>query len=146
MLFRSQNPSESQRYLLSYLPVYEQWYYAVGSVLKHYSEDHADTWVLSRNMLRNHNFKYIDNDESLGKNQDYLSDEAENKFRFERDFQSLPFRLLVGAGAKYARYTNETYRQILQSGNPDSLNYDTKLNLFGYELFAQASNTYLKES
>lgn len=141
-----QNPSESQRYLLSYLPVYEQWYYAVGSVLKHYSEDHADTWVLSRNMLRNHNFKYIDNDESLGKNQDYLSDEAENKFRFERDFQSLPFRLLVGAGAKYARYTNETYRQILQSGNPDSLNYDTKLNLFGYELFAQASNTYLKES
>jgi hypothetical protein len=140
------NPSESQNYILSYLPIYEQWNYAIGTVYKHFSDSYFDTWVLSRNMLRNHNFKYLNNDESLAKTQDYLSDEAENKLRFERNYPDLPIRLNIGASIKYAHYTNSTYRQILLSNVPSELTYQTDLNVFAYQFFAQASDTYLDEN
>lgn len=140
------NPTESQNYILAYLPIYQQWNYTVGAVYKHFSEHYNDTWVLSRNMLRNASFKYQDNDESKPKTQNYLSDEAENKLRFERNYSDLPVKLLVGAGLKYAHYTNETYRQVLIAGVPTALNYQTDLNLLGYQAFLQASDTYLDES
>jgi outer membrane receptor for ferrienterochelin and colicin len=137
------DPTESQRYILSYLPIYEQWNYAVGVVYKHYSDNHFDTWVLSRNMLRNRNYKYQDNDASQGKIQDYRSDEAENKLRFERSFQRLPFRLMVGAGVKYAHYTNETSRMLLSGEDAVSQNYHSDLDLLAYQFFTQASDSYL---
>lgn len=137
------NPSESQRYLLAYLPIYQQWNYTVGAVYKHYADTHFDTWVLSRNMLRNGNFKYLDNDETKDKTQDYLSDEAENKLRFERVYPDLPVRVMVGAGVKLARYTNDTERKLLIGGVPTDFNYNTELMLFGYQLFSQVSDSYL---
>ena len=106
------NPTESQRYLLAYLPTYKQWNYTVGTVYKHYGDTHYDTWVLSRNMLRNSNFKYLENDESKGRTSDYKSDEAENKLRFERNYPDLPIKLSYGAGIKYSHYTNETSRKL----------------------------------
>jgi len=139
------NPTESQRYLLAYLPIYQQWNYTVGAVYKHFAETHFDTWVLSRNMLRNANFKFKDNNEMLPKTQDYLSDEAENKLRFERLYPDLPMRILVGAGGKAAHYTNSTYRRVLVSGAPVDLNYTTELRLLAYQLFAQVSDSYLED-
>jgi len=136
-------PTESQRYLLAYLPIYQQWNYTVGAVYKQYADTHFDTWVLSRNMLRNANFKYTNNDETLPKTQDYLSDEAENKLRFERVYPDLPFRVLIGGGVKLAHYTNNTYRKVLINGVPTDLNYATNLSLFGYQLFGQVSDSYL---
>jgi len=139
-------PTESQSYILAYLPIYKQWNYTIGAVYKHFSEQYNDTWVLSRNMLRNGNFKYADNDPAKPKTQNYVSDEAENKLRFERNYPDLPIKLLVGAGLKYAHYTNETYRQVLIAEAPTDLNYQTNLNLLGYQAFLQASKTYLDES
>lgn len=139
------NPTESQRYLLAYLPVFQQWNYTVGAVYKHFSESHFDTWVLSRNMLRNGNFKYVDNNKNLPKTQDYLSDEAENKLRFERSYPDLPLRILFGAGVNYAHYTNDTYRQILVNGSAVDLNYFTDLDLLSYQAFAQFSDDFLDE-
>jgi outer membrane receptor for ferrienterochelin and colicin len=139
-------PTESQRYILSYLPTYKQWNYAVGTVYKHYAATHFDTWVLSRNMLRNANFKYIDNLESKGKSSDYLSDEAENKLRFERNFPDLPIKFSYGGGLKYAHYTNSTFREFAGAVKTDTLTYNTQINLFGYQAFAQASKELLDES
>ena len=65
------NPTESQAYLLAYLPTYVQWNYTVGAVYKHFAETHYDTWVLSRNMLRNTNYKYKDNNTDSVKTSDY---------------------------------------------------------------------------
>jgi len=136
--------TESQKYLLSYLPIYKQWNYTVGAVYKHFNDKHIDNWILSRNMLRNNNFKFKDNDEVAAiKTQDYLSDEAENKLRFERDYRSLPIKLKVGAGLRYSHYTNETFRNIF--GLPMPLTYNTELNLFGYQAFVQASDEYLND-
>lgn len=135
-------PTESQRYLLAYLPIYKQWNYTVGTVYRHFSDNYFDTWVLSRNMLRNANYKYQDNDESLPKTSDYLSDEAENKIRFERNYPDMPVKLLIGAGVKFVRYRNETYRKVFINNAVNELNYSTDLGLFGYQAFAQASKEY----
>jgi outer membrane receptor for ferrienterochelin and colicin len=139
------NPTETQSYQLSYLPTYKQWNYTVGTVYKHYAETHFDTWVLSRNMLRNTNFKYRNNDESLGKTSDYASDEAENKLRFERNYPDLPVKLSFGGGLKYSHYTNQTMRTIYVGGATSSLNYNTAINIFGYQAFVQASKKVLDE-
>ena len=137
--------TEAQKYLLTYLPVYKQWNYTVGAVYKHFGEGHIDNWILSRNMLRNNNFKFESNDETKAKTSDYLSDEAENKLRFERDYPYLPVKLKVGAGLRYSHYTNTTFRRIFFNGISNELNYNTELNLFGYQAFAQASDEYFDE-
>lgn len=138
--------TESQKYLLTYLPIYKQWNYTVGITYKHFGEKNIDNWVISRNMLRNNNFKFQNNDEVAAiKTQDYLSDEAENKLRFERDYPYLPIKLKVGAGIRYSHYTNETFRRVFFGGVSNVLNYSTELNLFGYQAFAQASDEYLDD-
>lgn len=134
--------TEAQKYLLSYLPVYKQWNYTVGAVYKHFGEHYIDNWIVSRNMLQNKNFKYEDNDETKPKTSDYLSDEAENKLRFEREYPYLPVKIQFGAGLKYSHYTNDTYRQYYSSGSVNELNYHTRLNLFGYQAFLQLSDSY----
>ncbi len=137
--------TEAQKYLLTYLPIYKQWNYTVGATYKHFGEGYIDNWVLSRNMLRNKNFKFENNDETLDKTSDYLSDEAENKLRFERDYPYSSIKLKVGAGVRYSHYTNQTFRRIFFNGVANELNYDTELNLFGYQAFAQASDEYFNE-
>jgi hypothetical protein len=141
-----ENPTEAQTYLLSYLPVYKQWNYTVGAVYRHFSDNHFDTWVLSRNMLRNSSFKYKDNDESLGKISDYTSDEIENKFRFEQNYPGGNIKFSWGAGATLSRYTNATSRLVYFNNNVSNLNYSTDINLFGYQAFAQASDDFLDET
>jgi len=137
------NPDENQQYILAYLPIYKQWNYTIGTVYRHFAQNHLDTWVLSRNMLHNANFKYRNNDKSQPKISDYLSNEAENKLRFERSYPDMPIKLLVGAGVKYARYVNDTYRMVYYNNTINELKYSTRLSLFGYQAFAQASDDYL---
>ncbi|MEA4982362.1 MAG: TonB-dependent receptor [Paludibacter sp.] len=138
-----ENPTEAQNYLLSYLPVYKQWNYTVGTVYKHFAESHYDTWVLSRNMLRNSNFKFRDNDESLGKISDYTSDEIENKFRFEQNYPGGKVKFSWGAGATLSGYTNATSRLVYTGNSVQNLNYSTDISLLSYQAFAQASDEYL---
>ena len=139
------NGTEAQKYLLSYLPVYKQWNYTVGAVYKHFSDNYYDTWVLSRNMLRNSNFKFENNDSALPKTSDYLSDEAENKLRFERNYPNLPVKLLVGGGLKYSHYKNHTERQFFFNNSVNNLIYDTQIGLFSYQAFVQASKELMDE-
>lgn len=140
-----QTGTEAQKYLLSYLPIYKQWNYTVGAVYKHFGEGFIDNWVLSRNMLRNSNYKFENNDDTKPKTSDYTSDEAENKLRFERDYPYLPVKLKIGAGVRYSHYTNDTYRSLFYNNTVNELNYSTELNLFGYQAFAQASDEYLED-
>lgn len=135
--------TESQKYLLSYLPIYKQWNYTVGGIYKHFGNSYIDSWVLSRSMLRNTNFKYRDNNESNEKMSDYLSDEAVNRLRFEREYPYMAMKLKVGAGVNYAHYTNNSFRSIFRNGAEEIIKYDTDLDLFGYQAFAQLSDDYM---
>lgn len=138
-------PTESQAYLLGYLPTYKQWNYTIGIVYKHFSDRHYNTLVASRNMLRNRNFKHIDNDPNKDKSMDYRSDEIENKLRFEQAIPDGFFNIRWGAGLKYATYTNQTYRQIFAQTGATSLTYDTKLSLVFYHAFGQFSKDFWDE-
>ena len=137
--------TESQKYLLSYLPVYKQWNYTVGGVYKHFGYSFIDTWVLSRSMLQNKNFKYRDNDDSNDKMSDYKSDEAINKLRFEREYPYMAMKLKIGAGVNYAHYTNNSFRSVFRNGSEELQKYNTELDLFGYQVFAQLSDVFLDQ-
>jgi len=139
------NPNESQKYILGYLPVFEQWNYAVGGVYKHYRSNSYDTYVMSRNMLRNTSYKYPGNDESKSKILDYTSDEIENKFRFERNKHTLDFKLNFGIGLEYNRYKNTTFQKVFVKDSLLTINYDSKLDLYAWNAFAQISKTYLND-
>ncbi len=135
--------SEVQRYILSYLPRYKQWNYTVGAVYKHYGAEHTDSWVLSRNMLRNSSVKHQSNDPTLPKLSEYQSDETESKLRYERMYTTLPFKLSFGAGLRYADYRNRAERLAYQSGKVVPLSYDAHIRLLAYSAFAQASDEHL---
>ena len=55
-----QTGTEAQKYILGYLPEYSQWNYTFGLAYKHYGKHSIDSWILSRNMLRNAGVKYKD--------------------------------------------------------------------------------------
>ena len=135
--------TEVQRYILSYLPQYKQWNYTVGAVYKHYGAGHVDSWVLSRNMLRNSSVKHQNNDTALPKLSEYQSDETESKLRYERVYTTLPFKLSFGAGLRYADYRNRDERLTYRSGQVVPLSYDAHIRLLAYSAFAQASDEYL---
>ena len=135
--------TEVQRYILSYLPQYKQWNYTVGVVYKHYGSGHVDSWVLSRNMLRNSSVKHQNNDTALPKLSEYQSDETESKLRYERVYTTLPFKLSFGAGLRYADYRNQDERLTYRSGQVVPLSYDAHIKLLAYSAFAQASDEYL---
>jgi len=137
----SKNETEEQRYILNYLPETDQWNYTVGASLQHFSDKYFDTWVLSRSMLRNKSFKYLENNEALGLVQDYSSDEIENKARYERTYIKANSRLTYGAGAEYAKYVNNTFQRIFFEGNPAVIDYNSFLEIYKGSAFVQYSGT-----
>ena len=90
------NPTPVQEYILTNIPVNEQWSYAIGGVYRHFGTKSNQTYVLSRNMLNNRSYKYPDNDQSRPKVLDYLSQEIENKFRFENNLKLESVKLAYG--------------------------------------------------
>jgi outer membrane receptor for ferrienterochelin and colicin len=139
------NETEEQRFILDYLPVSEQWNYAIGSVYRQFRDNGFDTWVVSRNMLRNFSFKYPGNDESQERSFDYVSDEIENKIRFERLVNAGDYRFRFGAGSEYAKYLNETYQQLFFMNQLQEVDYDSSFNMFKWSLFGQATRSFLNQ-
>ncbi|HCT31256.1 MAG TPA: TonB-dependent receptor [Bacteroidales bacterium] len=142
-----ENPTEDQRYVLSNVPINTQWNYTIGVVYKHFHVNGFDTWVVSRNMLNNRQCKYQDNIESNPKLLDYTSQEAENKFRYEREIKTKNgLEIDFGAGVEYARYTNSTYRANYENGALSPISYDSNLDLFKWNTFGQVSKSFFKQA
>ncbi len=141
------NPDDKQKYILSQLPVNNQWSYSLGAVYKHFSENSYQTVVISRSHLNNSLTKYLENNESSESNKilDYSSQEVENKIRFENNIRTDGFKLNVGANIDFARYDNTTFQRRFYDGNILNVNYDTELNLIKYGLFGQASHEFMEE-
>ncbi len=140
-----QDETPEQRYILDYLPVNEQWNYSIGAVYRRFRSNGRETWVLSRNMLRNMAYKYPDNDESFPRLLDYSSDEIENKFRYERRFTLGNYTFNVGAGGEYARYFNDTYQEVFQNNQPGIIEYETFIDLYKWSIFGQATRRLFDE-
>lgn len=132
-------------YILGYLPVNTQWNYTLGANWTHFSENSYQTIVLSRNMLNNDAIKYKDNIENPSNLiLDYNSREIENKFRFENNYRKNGWKLNYGLGYEFAKYTNSTLNQVAVNGVSKTIDFDSKLTLNKYSLFAQLSKSILK--
>jgi len=139
------DPTEFQSYILGYLNESEQWTYTLGTVYKRFRDNGYTTFVLSRNMLNNRYYKYINNeinDANLLNN--YTSFEAENKFRIE-DFIKTEnnIRINYGINFEYARYYNNTYLNVFTPLGQQEITYDSNLDLFKYGAFGQISKSVL---
>ncbi|MEI8046619.1 MAG: TonB-dependent receptor [Bacteroidota bacterium] len=144
------NPTEEQQYILNYLPVNDQWNYAIGANYRHYRDNSYSTLVISRNMLFYGAYKYLNNDENdpNGKVLDYSSYETENKIRYEEVARKNGYKITYGAGMEYAKYSNRTIQQVFIPAGPDTvteINYSSDLDFFKWSLFGQLSKGYINE-
>ena len=141
------DPDDQQKYILSQIPVNEQWSYTVGGVYKHFRERSYQTLVVSRSQLNNSIVKYFENDESSEQNKilDYVSQEIENKIRFENNLRIHHFKLNWGANIDFSRYTNSTLQRRFYEDGILAVNYDTELDIVKYGFFGQASHSYLEQ-
>lgn len=143
-----ENPTEDQRFILNYLPVNEQWNYAIGAVYKHFRTSSFDTWVFSRNMLNNVAYKYLNNDDNLPRTLDYSSQEIENKVRYENSSRMGEYKLIAGAGGEYAKYNTNTFQKVFIPTAEDtirSIDYGSAFDMFKYHVFAQVSRNFMND-
>lgn len=138
------NETEEQRQLLESLPVNEQWNYALGATYRHFRDNGSDLFVLSRNMLRNTAFKYPNNDESQPRSLDYVSDEIENKFRFERSTSLTNYRVNWGLGGEYARFLGDISQKLFFGNQLIQVENTTAYDLFKWSVFGQVSRSFLE--
>ena len=101
------NPDASQEFILTELPVNNQWSYTIGAVYKHFMKNGYQQLVMSRNKLNNQFEKYPENNESLPKTFDYQSNETENKIRYEYHLQKHGIKYSYGISGEYASYDNQ---------------------------------------
>ncbi len=141
------NPDDQQKYILSQLPENNQWSYTLGAVYKHFRQNSYQTFVVSRSHLNNTLTKYLENNASSESNKilDYVSEEQENKIRFENNMRMDGFKANIGANVDFAKYTNATMQRRFYSGNVLNVKYDTDLNLVKYGIFGQVSHEFLDE-
>jgi len=139
------NPDASQEFILTELPVNNQWSYTIGAVYKHFMKNGYQQLVISRNKLNNQFEKYPENNESLPKTFDYQSNETENKIRYEYHLQNHGVKYSYGISGEYASYDNRTYQAIYLNDSLTEINYQTKFNLFKYGAYGQVSKSFFKE-
>lgn len=137
-----EDPDEGQQYILSQIPVNNQWSYTLGVVYKHFMDNGYQTVVMSRNMLNNQFYKYPDNDESRPRAFDYNSFEAENKLRYEVDYLLDGIKISYGLSGEYARYYNKTAQQFFNDGGLQQINYESNLDLFKYGIYGQLTKRF----
>ncbi|MBW6499353.1 MAG: TonB-dependent receptor [Bacteroidales bacterium] len=135
------NETEEQRLLLEALPVNEQWNYAIGATYRRFRDNGSDLFVLSRNMLRNNAFKYPGNDESQERSLDFVSDEIENKFRFERNTALDKYRVNWGLGGEYAKFLGDIRQQLFINNQLIQVNNQTAYDLFKWSAFGQVTRS-----
>ena len=142
-----ENPDDQQKYILSSIPENDQWSYTAGIVLKHYRENGYHTFVISRSHLNNTAIKYLDNDYSSEdyKTLDYSSEEIENKLRFESTTRMGNIKLNYGTNLDIVKYTNSSQQKRYYPDGILNVDFNTKLNLIKWGLFAQASNKFFNE-
>ncbi|MCU0370849.1 MAG: TonB-dependent receptor [Bacteroidales bacterium] len=140
-----ENPDESQSYILGFLPVNEQWSYTIGAVYKHFHKHGFTDVVISRNMLDNRSYKYLNNNEADSLNYDYHSQEAENKLRVEHTTRKGTFKYTYGAGLELAHYTNSTFQRTYVEDEYFPVDYNSDINILLWNAFGQVSKNFFKD-
>jgi hypothetical protein len=133
--------TESQKYILGYLPVQTQWSYVLGTTYKHFGEKGFWTVVLSRNMINYKAYKYPNNDNAQAAIFNYRSQESENKFRAEHTARYGKWKFNAGVNSEYSRYYNDTYNKLPFG----IIDYTAKFFIFKYGAFGQLSRSLVND-
>ena len=138
------NDIESNNYILGYIPVTTQWNYAIGANWTHFKDNSFQNYVFSRNHLNNSSVKYKDNNE-VPENllQNYVSEEIENKFRFENTIRKNGWKINFGTGIEYVTFKNNTFQKIIYQNISDTLEFESELNFVKTSFFGQISKKAL---
>ena len=140
-----EDPDEQQEYILSFIPVNNQWTYAIGGIYKHYGRNSLHTVVLSRNMLNYESYKYPDNNEDLPKTFNYNSQEIENKLRYEYKVLFNGFQLKATANTEYVKYNNQTLNYFYIDGETQKLNYSTDISFVKWGMSFAMTKSFFKD-
>ncbi|HAB35459.1 MAG TPA: ferric aerobactin receptor, partial [Cryomorphaceae bacterium] len=116
VLNTDQNETPEQRYILNYLPEYDQWNYSIGAKYTHFGPGGITNVVLSRFMLNNESYKFENNNRDLEQLLNYASQEIENKLRIEHQIKKSRWESLVGVGLEQAKYNTQTLDKRLPGG------------------------------
>lgn len=131
---------EKSEYILSYLPKIQQETFTLGTVYRHYAENHVQSVVLSHSYLNNRNTKYNNNDESSIDNLrlKLRSVEQETKFRVENTSMFNQWEITAGVNLDHTHFTNHNYQKVYLNGE-QTFDYNTTLNLLRWGIFATAN-------
>ncbi len=135
------NETEDQRYILNYLPSYNQWNYSIGAKYTHFGRFGATNIVLSRFMLNNESEKYLNNDVNSDLLLNYGSQEIANKLRVEQPWKFKNWEGLIGFGAEQLKYNTSTFDKRFPGGF--ILDYDTDDVYYRGSMFANAVGKFV---
>jgi len=138
------DPDEQQEYILSFIPVNNQWTYAIGGIYKHFAKNSVHTVVLSRNMLNYESYKYPNNNEDSAKIFNYQSQEIENKLRYEFTSIFNGFQLTGSANAEYVKYNNQTSNTIFLNNERVPLIYKSDIDFFKWGASFAMTKSFFK--
>ncbi|MEE4258780.1 MAG: TonB-dependent receptor [Bacteroidales bacterium] len=139
-----EEPDAEQEYILSFIPVNNQWTYAIGGVYKHFAKNSVHTVVLSRNMLNYESYKYPNNNEDSAKIFNYQSQEIENKLRYEFTSIFNGFQLTGSANAEYVKYNNQTSNTIFLNNERVPLIYQSEIDFFKWGASFAMTKSFFK--
>ena len=135
---------KNNKYILGYLPSYSQWNYTFGAIYSHYGHNKTQVF-LSRNMLNNETYKYLNNDETVASNLNlkFISREAENKLRVEHSGKVKNWNWMTGGGLEYVKYSVESYNKVIKPYLPQPLEFSfiSLMETFKYSAFGRMSGT-----
>jgi hypothetical protein len=138
------DPDPSQQYILTQIPINNQWSYTIGGVYKHFFDKGFHSVIISRNMLDNQFYKYPDNDETKEKSFDYNSQEIENKFKYKIDFRDKGWKYTFSANAEYDKYNNTTAQKVYLNDSLINFAYQTDFNMLKYGFSGQVTKKVLE--
>jgi hypothetical protein len=143
----SPEPTEENRYTLKYLPSYEQWNYTVGASFKHFMDQNYYVLAVSRSHLNNVITKYEDNEEDNPDKllNDYVSDEIQNRLRFELYSRPGDYTLRTGVNLESASYYNRTFTRIFRDGQPTEKNYRSEVDFMKFGAFGSLSRKFFEK-
>lgn len=140
------NPNDEQQYTLDFLPVNDQWSYTFGAVYRHFSSNGFHTLVLSRNMLNNEAYKYQDNIEQPElKTFDYLSQESENKLRYEFSGKKSVWNYNYGAGLMLSNFNSKIFQRQFINGQSIGIKRKADFYLWSWNAFGQIGRGFIDD-
>ena len=153
---KTKNSSPENEYFRRSLPFISQWNYTTGFNVKHLINKGFINFSLSRNMFNNQIDRFEDakNDQEEFRNLKLVSQEMENKFRFDYNKYVNGWKYSFGVMGQYVKYNTDFYSKLANavydnSGNllSPAIEFTSKsaIEFFKYGAFTQVSKNIFNE-